>query len=270
VVLPVRDINPVRRTPVVTYALLLLNVVVFVLSPLALAPLLGDASGARECSVQAYLDHWAAVPGQVIGDDPPAQVVTGPGPREGTCVAESPPPYDKRPFVSVLTAMFVHGGWLHLLGNMLFLYVFGNNVEDRLGRLRFLAFYLGCGYAATYGFSLADVGSDTPLVGASGAIAGVLGAYLVLFPRAKVWSLLTFFFFLPVRLPAWLVLGSWFVLQYLYTRGAGLQEASEGGGVAYLAHVLGFLVGVALVWRLRGTGYPKELAPPRYGPRARP
>ena len=162
--------------------------------------------------------------------------------------------------------MFLHGGWLHLLGNLLFLYVFGNNVEDRLGRVRFLAFYLGCGYAATYGFSAAFGGSDQPLVGASGAIAGVLGAYLVLFPRARVWSLLTFFFFLPVRLPAWLVLASWFVLQYLYTRGAGLSEAT---GTAYLAHVIGFLVGAALVWRLRGSGRPRPVADPRWGPYAR-
>ena len=264
-VLPIHDQNPVRRTPVVTYALLLVNVVVFVLSPLALAPLLGDGSAARQCEVLGYLDHWAAVPDQVIGNDAPTQVVVdGPAALRGdqlTCTASEPPPYDKSPALSVLTAMFVHGGWLHLLGNMLFLYVFGNNVEDRLGRLRFLGFYLLTGYAATYGFSLADSGSDVPLVGASGAIAGVLGAYLVLFPRARVWSLLTFFFFLPVKLPAWLVLGSWFVLQYLYARGAGL---AEGSGVAYLAHVLGFLAGAALVWRLRGTAYPRELKP-RYG-----
>jgi membrane associated rhomboid family serine protease len=104
-----------------------------------------------------------------------------------------------------------------------------------------------------------------PLVGASGAIAGVLGAYLVLYPRAKVWSLLTFFFFLPVRLPAWLVLGSWFVVQYLYAQGAGLTEAT---GVAYLAHVIGFVVGAALVWRLRGTGPVRRPHDPRWGPYA--
>jgi membrane associated rhomboid family serine protease len=270
VVLPVHDVNPTRRTPVVTYVLLLLNVVVFVLSPLALAPLLGEGSPARQCEVLAYLDHWAAVPAEVIGEDPPTQVVVdGPASARGstlTCTAAEPPPYDKRPFVSVLTAMFVHGGWLHLLGNMLFLYVFGNNVEDRLGRLRYLGFYLLCGYAATYGFALADAGSEQPLVGASGAIAGVLGAYLVLFPRARVWSLLTFFFFLPVRLPAWLVLGGWFVLQWLYARGAGLAAGSD---VAYLAHVIGFVAGAALVWGLRGSGRPHRLAPPRFGPYAR-
>jgi membrane associated rhomboid family serine protease len=161
--------------------------------------------------------------------------------------------------VSVLTAMFLHGGWLHLLGNMLFLFVFGNNVEDRLGRLRFLAFYLVCGYAATYGFALFQASSTQPLVGASGAIAGVLGAYLVLYPRARVLSLLTFLFFLPVRLPAWVVLGSWFLLQYLYFRGAGV---AAGSGVAYGAHVVGFVVGAFLVWGLRSS----RAAAPRWSP----
>ena len=252
-VLPVHDVNPTRRTPWVTRLLLLVNVVAFVLSPMALAPLLGRESPASVCRQVAFLDEYAAVPSEVIGNDPATAVATGEAARtasgEAGCVTRTPPPYDKSPALSVLFAMFLHGGWLHLLGNLLFLFVFGNNVEDRLGRVRYLAFYLVCGYAATYGFSVLFAGSDQPLVGASGAIAGVLGAYLVLFPRARVWALLTFFFFLPVRLPAWLVLGSWFVLQYLYARGAGLSEAS---GTAYLAHVVGFAVGAALVWRLRG------------------
>ncbi len=269
-VLPVHDINPTRRTPWVTRALILVNVVVFVLSPIALAPLTGQGSAKAQCSQVAFLDEYAAKPAEVIGNDPPTDAATGavgraPNGKLG-CITQSPPPYDKRPWLSVLSAMFLHGGWLHLLGNMLFLYVFGNNIEDRLGKLRYLLFYLGCGYAATYGFSLSMSGSEQPLVGASGAIAGVLGAYLVLFPRAKVWSLLTFFFFLPVRLPAWLVLGSWFVLQYLYARGAGLSDAT---GTAYLAHVIGFAVGAALVWRLRGSGRPRPVADPRWGPYAR-
>ncbi|MCW2615271.1 MAG: rhomboid family intrarane serine protease [Frankiales bacterium] len=267
-VLPVHDVNPTRRAPWVTRLLLLVNLLAFVASPLALAPLMGGTgSAASVCEQSAFLDEYAAVPSQVIGDDPPTTVATGePGPSTPdaiTCVTQSPPPYDKSPALSVLTAMFLHGGWLHLAGNLLFLFVFGNNVEDRLGRVRYLAFYLGCGYAATYGFSLFFRGSDQPLVGASGAIAGVLGAYLVLFPRARVWSLLTFLFFLPVRLPAWLVLGSWFVLQYLYTRGAGLSEAS---GTAYLAHVVGFAVGAVLVWPLRGTGRQRPAHDPRWGP----
>ena len=265
--LPVHDVNPTRRTPWVTRLLLLLNVLAFVLSPLALAPLLGEGDPASTCRQLAFLDEWAAKPAEVIGNDAADVVATGraaPAPAgQIGCVTQSTPPYDKQPAVSVLTAMFLHGGWLHLAGNMLFLFVFGNNVEDRLGRLRFLVFYLLCGYAATYGFSLFFAGSSQPLVGASGAIAGVLGAYLVLFPRARVWSLLTFLFFLPMRLPAWLVLGSWFVLQYLYARGAGLSEAT---GTAYLAHVIGFVVGAALVWRLRGTGRPRPVADPRWGP----
>ena len=268
-VLPVHDVNPTRRTPWVTRLLLVANVVAFVLSPIALAPLLGGGSPASVCRQVAFLDEYAAVPSEVIGDDPQSAVATGEAAQtasgEAGCVTRSPPPYDKSPALSVLYSMFLHGGWLHLLGNLLFLFVFGNNVEDRLGRVRYLAFYLGCGYAATYGFSLLFSGSDQPLVGASGAIAGVLGAYLVLFPRARVWSLLTFFFFLPVRLPAWLVLGSWFVLQYLYARGAGLSQAT---GTAYLAHVIGFAVGAALVWRLRGTRQRRSLTDSRRGPRA--
>jgi membrane associated rhomboid family serine protease len=268
-VLPVHDVNPTRRAPWVTRLLLLINVAAFLVSPLAVAPLLGPSSSAAICSQVAFFDEFAAKPTEVVRNDAEDEVATGEvgqdaGGRFG-CVTQSPPPYEKRPFLSVLTAMFLHGGWLHLLGNLLFLHVFGNNVEDRLGRLRFLAFYLACGYAATYGFALFFAGSTQPLVGASGAIAGVLGAYLVLFPRARVWSLLTFFFFLPVRLPAWLVLGTWFGLQYLYAQGAGLTEAT---GTAYLAHVVGFVAGVALVWRLRGTGHPRPVADPRWGPYA--
>ncbi len=268
-VLPVHDVNPTRRTPWVTRLLLLVNVAAFLLSPVAVAPLLGEASPQAACAQIAFFDEYAAQPDEVVSNDADDEAATGAVAQENGrvgCVTQSPPPYEKRPFLSVLTAMFLHGGWLHLLGNMLFLYVFGNNVEDRLGRLRFLAFYLACGYAATYVFSLFFAGSSQPLVGASGAIAGVLGAYLVLFPRARVWSLLSFFFFLPVRLPAWLVLGSWFVLQYLYARGAGLTEAT---GTAYLAHVVGFVVGAVLVWRLRGTGRPRPVPDARWGPYAR-
>jgi membrane associated rhomboid family serine protease len=270
VVLPVHDVNPTRRTPWVTRLLLLTNVVVFLLSPIAYTPLLGEAPPRLLCTQIAFLDEYAAKPAEVVRNDPVDEVATGAVATDAQgragCVTQSPPPYEKSVVLSVLTAMFLHGGWLHLLGNLLFLFVFGNNVEDRLGRLRFLAFYLACGYAATYGYSLFFAGSAQPLVGASGAIAGVLGAYLVLFPRARVWSLLTFFFFLPIRLPAWFVLGSWFLLQYLYARGAGLAADTQ---TAYLAHVVGFVVGVALVWKLRGTGSPRPLPDPRWGPYSR-
>ena len=264
-VLPVHDSNPTRRTPIVTYVLIAINVVVFLLSPIS-SSVTGGTTAAQECRINTFLSQYAAIPDEVVHNqqEPQKRLVLTDGERRYVCPA--PTPFSKTPFLSVLYAMFLHGGWLHLLGNMLFLYVFGNNVEDRLGRLKYLAFYLGCGYAATYGFSFLDSGSMQPLVGASGAIAGVLGAYLVLYPRAKVLSLLTFFFFLPVRLPAWLVLGSWFVLQYFYFRGAGVAGAS---GVAYGAHVIGFVVGAALVWSLRGSGQRQRELQPRWGPRAR-
>ncbi|HUR50601.1 MAG TPA: rhomboid family intramembrane serine protease [Mycobacteriales bacterium] len=266
-VIPVHDDNPTRRTPVVTYALLAVNIVVFLLSPLA-SHVVGDTSGAQQCRQIAFLEHWAAVPDELVHNrqEPVVetdQVAVG---EDGQVACErAAPSYTKLPWLSVLTAMFLHGGWLHLLGNMLFLFVFGNNVEDRLGRLRFLGFYLLCGYAATYGFALFQPSSTQPLVGASGAIAGVLGAYLVLYPRARVLSLLTFLFFLPVRLPAWLVLGGWFALQYLYFRGAGV---AEGSNVAYGAHVVGFVVGAALVWGLRNSAQHQPLRAPRWGPYA--
>ena len=178
-----------------------------------------------------------------------------------------PPGYDKSPALSVFTAMFLHGGWLHLLGNMLFLLIFGNNIEDRLGHVRYALFYVVCGYAASYGFALLNADSGDPLIGASGAIAGVLGAYLVLFPKARVWVLVPFLVFLPLRLPAWLVLGFWFVLQAVYSSGEGVAEA---GTVAYAAHIVGFLAGMLLAWPLRaGTPPPPEPGRLLWGRQAR-
>ncbi|AEW98601.1 rhomboid family intramembrane serine protease [Streptantibioticus cattleyicolor] len=260
-VIPVHDVNPVRRTPWVTYALIAANVVVFLRTPGAVTSPAGGAGPVELCQPQAFMAHWGAVPRELIHDAVPSLVPTGTaaiGPRGPGCLL-APPGYTKSPPLSVLTAMFVHASWLHLLGNMLFLWIFGNNIEDRLGRLRYLGFYLLCGYAAAYGFALADADSATPLVGASGAIAGVLGAYLVLYPRARVWSLVPFLFFIPLRLPAWVVLGLWFVLQAFYSAGYGLSGA---GTVAYLAHVAGFVVGALLAVPLRGG---TRRPPPRPG-----
>jgi membrane associated rhomboid family serine protease len=145
---------------------------------------------------------------------------------------------------------------------MLFLFVFGNNVEDRFGRVRFLLFYLACGLVATYGFALANRNSTEVLIGASGAIAGVLGAYIVLYPRARVWSLVPFLFFIPLPLPAWAVLGVWFLLQWAYTAGFAMSSA---GSVAYLAHVYGFLAGLVVALIVRGvTENRGRRAPPYY------
>jgi membrane associated rhomboid family serine protease len=178
---------------------------------------------------------------------------------QGTACLLQRPTYTKIPVLSVLWSMFLHAGWLHLLGNMLFLVVFGNNIEDRMGRLRFLIFYLFSGYVAAYGFAAASSTSMAPLIGASGAISGVLGAYIVLYPRARVWSLVPFFFFIPVRTPAWVVLGLWFALQWVYSAGIATPGA---GSVAYLAHVFGFLFGALVAFAMRTFGPAQPPLPP--------
>ncbi len=261
-VIPVHDVNPLRRTPWVTYGLIAANVVVLLMSPESRVSLGLSPSHAMLCHELAFYDRYAAIPRELISDHPLRLVATGrPGAAPGTC-ALGRPGYRKIPALSVLFSMFLHAGWLHLLGNMLFLAIFGNNVEDRLGRIGYLAFYLACGYAAAYGFALASPGSAVPMIGASGAIAGVLGAYLVLFPRARVWSLVPFLFFLPLRIPAWIVLGLWFVLQWAYSAG---YAASGAGSVAYLAHVVGFVTGaiVALLVRAASPPPPRRPAPAR-------
>jgi membrane associated rhomboid family serine protease len=250
VVIPVHDVLPVRRTPWVTYALIAINVVVFLLTPASRTTGVQSTQAAQLCGQEAFYDRYAAVPKELVHGQAPAKVPTGQAvntPQGPACVV-APPAYHKVPVLSVLYSMFLHGGWLHLLGNMLFLWVFGNNVEDRLGRIRYLLFYLVCGYAAAYAFALVNPDSTQPLIGASGAIAGVLGAYLVLYPRARVWSLVPFLLFIPLRLPAWLVLGLWFLLQWAYSAGFAVSQA---GDVAYLAHVAGFLLGALLALPLR-------------------
>ena len=255
--IPIHDDNPTRRPAVVNWTLIAVNVVVFLLQPVSTLSLSGNESTpAGICRQIAFFREWAAIPVELTRNDP-LDETAGPPTRDG-CLAVRPT-YQKIPALSVLTAMFLHGGLLHLAGNMLFLFVFGNNVEDRLGHVRYLLFYLACGYLATYGFALSDPNSQETLVGASGAIAGVLGAYLVLFPHARVTSLVPFLFFIPVWLPAWVVLGSWFVLQWLYFQGAA---TAQGAGVAYLAHVVGFAAGVILILLFGGRGARRRPPPP--------
>jgi membrane associated rhomboid family serine protease len=257
VVIPVHDVNPLRRVPWMTYALVLVNVVVFLLTPGNSASVSGATTLRQECRQQAFYDHYAAIPTELTHNKALPRVASGrpagPVGRNGCVVGR--PSYQKVPFLSAVTSQFVHGGWLHLLGNMLFLIIFGNNVEDRIGRIKYLLFYLASGVVAAYGFALSDPSSREPLIGASGAIAGILGAYLMMFPRAKVWSLVPFFFFIPLRLPAWLVLGGWFVLQWAYASGAAVSSA---GDVAYLAHVFGFVFGVLIGVLIRRTQGPAE------------
>lgn len=147
-------------------------------------------------------------------------------------------------WMTIFTSMFMHGGWMHIIGNMLYLWIFGNNVEDAMGHMRFIGFYLLCGIIAVAAHSLPNPASTTPLIGASGALAGVLGAYLLLYPRAKVLVAIPFGFFIhTMRLPAGLVLGFWFILQIFNSASAGDQS----GGVAWGAHIGGFIAGMALI-----------------------
>ncbi len=221
--------NPLRRTPWVTYGLVAANVAVLLLTPASRASVTGPSAQAQLCSQQAFYDHYAAIPRELTTGHQLAQVATGqPGPSQDTCYV-SRPAYRKQPA--------------------------GNNIEDRFRKLPYLLFYLLCGYVAAYGFAFANQSSVQPLIGASGAIAGVLGAYLVIYPRAKVWSLVPFLFFIPVRIPAWLVLGSWFILQWVYSAG---YAAGGAGSVAYLTHVFGFLAGVVIGLIVRAASPPTQ------------
>jgi membrane associated rhomboid family serine protease len=226
--IPIGDLNPTRRRGVVTLLLIAVNVGVF----LFFQPWNGGV-----CEQSAFYVEWGAIPNEIVEQEPltQAEVDRSVDPR---CGVQALP--GKTIVLSVLTAMFLHGGWMHLLGNMLYLFVFGDNVEDRLGHIQFLGFYLVCGIIATVGFAVVNPSSTITLVGASGAIAGVLGAYLVMYPTASVRVFIPPFFFLP--LPAVLVLGGWFVLQLYADRIAG----QTGAGVAYFAHVAGFVAGILI------------------------
>jgi membrane associated rhomboid family serine protease len=226
--IPLGDLNPTRRRGWVTLLLIAVNIGVFVLWQ----PWGGDV-----CEQSAFYARWGAIPDEIIEQRPldQAELDATVDPRCGVDAIA-----DKSVAASVLVAMFLHGGWAHLLGNMLFLWVFGDNVEDRLGRGQFLAFYLVCGAVATVLFAGMNPASTTTLVGASGAIAGVLGAYVVMYPTAVVRTFIPPFFFLP--LPAVLVLGGWFLLQVWTDRMAG----QAGAGIAYFAHVAGFIAGMVI------------------------
>jgi membrane associated rhomboid family serine protease len=248
-VLPIRDINPTSRFAWVTLALILANVGVFLL----FQPITQD----RGAQQGFFLCH-AEIPYEVthhssLADGGPGAVQAiendyGADPTEATALQEylrENCPH-KNWLVSVFEAMFLHGGWLHLGGNMLFLWIFGNNVEDRLGRVRYLVFYLMGGLAAT-GLELAFApNSAVPSLGASGAIAAVLGSYLVMFPRARVLTLI--FFIIPITLRAEFVLGWWFIVQLFH--GVQTQGTHVNGGVAYWAHVGGFVFGMVATWLL--------------------
>jgi membrane associated rhomboid family serine protease len=229
-VLPYHDENETQRTPVVTFALIAVCVLVW---------LLVQGAGSALPLARSVCE-LGLIPGELTTTLPPGT----PFPMGRGLVCLTDP---GRQATNVLTSMFLHGSWMHLLGNMWFLWLFGNNIEDSMTRPRYVAFYLLSGLAAAVAQVLAKPMSEIPMVGASGAISGVMGAYLVLFPRVKVYTIIPLGFFMQsMALPAWVMLIYWGVLQLL---GGVTSVVSEqaGGGVAFWAHVGGFVAGVVLV-----------------------
>ncbi len=228
--IPIRDDAPRFSTPYVTYFLIAVNVVVFLFELTFPGP-----------ERQQLIFTFGFVPIKITALLTGAHHVSVAGARLPVTVQTS--------LVPVLTSMFMHGGWLHLIINMWFLWIFGDNVEDYLGHFYYLALYLTAGITGTLLHTALNPLSAVPGVGASGAIAGIMGAYLVLFPSARVTTLVPFFFFFFVRLPAWLVLGYWFVLQFLSGTATAIASTTQtsGSGIAFWAHVGGFIAGIALV-----------------------
>lgn len=207
--MPIGDDNSARRTvPVVTYALLAINIIVFIIE-------LGGGD--------AFIEKWAFIPNRFLANP------TG-------------------DFITLFTSMFMHAGWLHLASNMLYLWIFGDNVEDRFGHVKFLIFYLLCGLAATFAQLLFSSGSDLPNLGASGAIAGVLGAYIVLFPKGRIRVLMGQ---QTMQVSALIVIGLWILLQ-LFSGIGSITSSTATGGVAYMAHIGGFVAGLLLTFLFRG------------------
>ncbi|WP_424984966.1 rhomboid family intramembrane serine protease [Microbulbifer sp. S227A] len=217
---PIRDHNPSGRTPYVVYALMAANILIF----LGYARILND-----DPALYALFGDWAMIP---------ADISSG------------------KNYHTLFSSMFLHAGWMHLIGNMLFLWIFGDNLEDELGHLKFLAFYLACGLGAGLAHVAAAPMSNVLTVGASGAIAGVMGGYLLLFPRARIDVLIILIIFFRIfAIPAWIVLAAWFGFQFI----GGLGADPQAGGVAYWAHAGGFVIGLVLIvplWlRLGGPGF---------------
>jgi membrane associated rhomboid family serine protease len=241
-VIPLRDANPTRRAPLITLILIAACFIAFAWE-------LGVLASSGEAGLNQFLTEHGAVPADISRALQSGQIVSDAS-------------------LGVLTSLFLHGGWLHLLGNTLFLWIFGNNVEDRLGRPGFLLFYLAGGIAAALTQVAIDPASTVPVIGASGAIAATLGAYVVLYPRARILSLVFLgFFYQLIEVPALLVLGFWFVLQLIDgIASLGLSSATEGG-VAFFAHIGGFVVGlgIALAIRARRPQPPRPLRPETVG-----
>jgi len=211
--IPYKDDNPTHRLPYVTIGIIISNILIFLLEIIS--------PPGMEKTVYAY----GAVPQYILTFEKFQPI---------------------HPALTVFTAMFMHGGLFHLGGNMLYLWIFGNNIEDKLGHLRFIIFYIFCGITAAYSHALIDPHSLTPMIGASGAISGILGAYLLLFPRAGVYTLIFLGFFVQVvKIPALIVIGFWAIVQFI--NGLVSTGLVKQGGVAWFAHIGGFLTGLLTI-----------------------
>jgi membrane associated rhomboid family serine protease len=251
--IPLRDNIPSRSFPIVNYLMIAACAVAFVAQ-------LADQTDNEDHLVEGL----GLIPARVFHPDEPITIkseIIGRGPfgepRREIVERELPPP-PISPWLTLLTCIFLHGGWMHFLGNMWFLHIFGDNVEDRFGHFGYLIFYLACGVAASFSHLMLNATSTMPTIGASGAIAGVMGAYLYLYPRANVLTLVPIVFFLQMLvIPAPVFLVIWFVLQFF--QGTMSITAAESGGVAWWAHIGGFAVGFVVAWIL---GRTHHLTPP--------
>uniref|UniRef100_A0A831XFH6 Rhomboid family intramembrane serine protease n=1 Tax=Geobacter metallireducens TaxID=28232 RepID=A0A831XFH6_GEOME len=230
--IPLKDYNPTRRFPLVSVAFIVLNIIAFILDRLSghYEPLLIETARGLVRTRQfvgGLSADYALVPAALTS-------------------------HPLLAWPTMFSSMFLHGNWLHIGSNMLYLWIFGNNVEDVLGRVRFIVFYFGCGIAAALAQVASAPGADIPMVGASGAVAGVMGAYLLLFPHARILTLVPIiFFFTFIEVPAFIIIGYWVLIQFLNANWLGGGEMQ--GGVAYFAHIGGFVAGVLFLW-MTGTG----------------
>ena len=213
--IPLKDDNPTRIFPIVTIGIIAANILVFTYQ-------LSLGAG-----YEKFIFTYGAFPYEI------------------THSVDIGPPVQMPVFFTVYSSMFMHGGFMHIIGNMLYLWIFGNNIEDSMGHIRFIFFYLICGTVASLTHIFLAPNSKIPMVGASGAVSGILGAYLLLFPHARILTLVTFGFFVRmIKIPAMVVLGFWIVLQFL---NSTVASGSEGGGVAWFAHIGGFFAGLILI-----------------------
>ncbi len=217
--IPFKDDNPTSRFPLITIALITINTAVFIFQTLY--------PGSFKHSVFAY----GAIPHNLLTFNTVQPI---------------------HPLMTVFTSMFMHGGLLHLASNMLYLWIFGNNIEDKLGYVKFVLFYILCGIGAAYSHSLSDPSSMAPMIGASGAVAGVLGAYLILYPQARVHTLIFLGFFIQiVKLPSFIVIGFWIIIQFI--NGIVSKGVASQGGIAWFAHIGGFVIGIVLIIVMSGS-----------------